>query len=313
MGCICSNLIFVLTSFLRLVGAFPYRWRRGKKKKNTNKGRDGGGGGGRGRDGGNEDGGKLELYRSVIAVAWSWVIVMGLVTFSLSCVINAPRRRSGVTSTITIHILNYVSYLTSAVLFSYLSLSSVKLAQILGRLQEAGVSLRKSSLVQRGDAMELVCGVGMVFGIAFATYFSISDVIIQPVTKSIALYQIPAMFLDFSIETTASSVSLLIYLLLKLVSIEMREAVETLVMAPFPDGHHTPSLSTTSAKDAAPKSALSSLRWGTLTHHHPRPITPTADATLQVWLSSIPQWHKSLSLSLILRPSVFVISSPCGQ
>ncbi|KAK4319412.1 hypothetical protein Pmani_009647 [Petrolisthes manimaculis] len=273
MGCICTNLIFVLTSVLRLFGAFPYRWKSTKKKnQNNNKGV--------GLGGGSE--GKLELHRSILAVMWSWIIVMGLVTFSLSCIINAPRRRSGITSTITIHILNYVSYLTSAILFAYLSLSSVKLARIFGRLGEVGVCLRKP-LVQRDDAMELLCGFGMILGIILATYFSIRDVIIQPVTKSIALYQIPALFLDFSIETTASCISLLIYLLLKLVSIEIKEAVETLV-APSSStqtnnnngAHHTapaPSI----AKDVTPLSSASSLRWGMM---YPRPPTPPPATTV---------------------------------
>ncbi|KAK3867886.1 hypothetical protein Pcinc_026683 [Petrolisthes cinctipes] len=273
MGCICTNLIFVLTSVLRLFGAFPYRWKSTKRKnKNNNEG----------VGGGSE--GKLELHRSILAVMWSWIIVMGLVTFSLSCVINAPRRRSGITSTITIHILNYVSYLTSAILFAYLSLSSVKLARIFGRLGEVGVSLRKP-LVQRDDAMELLCGFGMILGIILATYFSIRDVIIQPVTKSIALYQIPALFLDFSIETTASCISLLIYLLLKLVSIEIKEAVETLV-APSSstqtnnnnnNGAHHTAPAPTIAKDVTPLSSASSLRWGMM---YPRPPPPPPATTV---------------------------------
>lgn len=159
---------------------------------------------------------------------WSWLIVPTLSTLALACVFNSPVYEEGVADT-SARILNYVNYSTSTLFFFYLVLRRSRLALILSRLEEAGVPLRRK-LVHWDDAVQVVCASGMLVGLSVATFNSVSGFFIKPLTRQVVLYHIPATTCDVAIEITALVLSLLLYFLLKVVSME-GEAVVTGITA----------------------------------------------------------------------------------
>lgn len=158
-----------------------------------------------------------------MGIVWSWLVVATVSTLALSCVFNSPVFKDGVANTSS-RILNYVNYSTSTLFFFYLVLRHSKLALILRRLEESGVPLRRR-LVQWDDAVQLMCTTGMLVGLSVATFCSVSDFIVKPLTRQMVLYHIPATTCDVAIEITALVLSLLLYFLLKVVSLEGEAAV----------------------------------------------------------------------------------------
>lgn len=197
------SVLVVLLTWLRATGVFPYNLKWGVW-------------------------GQLEARRSLVAVVWSWLIVPTISTLALACVFNSPVFKEGVADT-SARILNYVNYSTSTLIFFYLALRRSRLALIFRRLEEAGVPLRRK-LVQWEDAVQLVCSTGMLVGLTVATLSSVSNFFIKPITRQVILYHIPATTCDVAIEITALVLSLLLYFLLKVVSVE-GEAVVTAVTA----------------------------------------------------------------------------------
>ena len=190
-----TTSLLLLLGWLRAVGGFPYSWRWGQ----------------------------LEARRSVVGAVWSWLIVVTLSTLALTCVFNAPVFKEGVTDT-SARILNYVNYSTSVLFLVYLVLRHTLLALILRRLEDAGVSLRRR-LVHWDDGVQLTCTAGMVVGLSVATFSSVSDLFQRPLTRQAVLYHIPATTCDIAIEITALVLSLLLYFILKVVSLEGDAAV----------------------------------------------------------------------------------------
>lgn len=192
------SLLRLLLCWLRAVGGFPYSWRWGAW-------------------------GQLEARKSKVGVVWSWMVVATLSTLALACVFNSPVFKGGVANT-SARILNYVNYSTSTLFFFYLVLRHSQLALILRRLEEAGVPLRRR-LVRWDDAVQLTCTTGMLMGLSVATFCSVSDFIMEPLTRQMVLYHIPATTCDVAIEITALILGLLLYFLLKVVSLEGEAAV----------------------------------------------------------------------------------------
>ena len=192
------SLLRVLLGWLRAVGGFPYSWGWGMW-------------------------GQLEVRRSVVGVVWSWLIVAVLATLALACVFNTPEFEEGVANT-SASILNYVNYSISTVLFFYLILRHSRLALILRRLEEAGIPLCRR-LVHWDDAVQLTCTAGMFMGLSVATFSSVSDFVLEPWARQNVLYHIPATTCDVAIEITALVLSLLLYFVLKVVSLEGEAAV----------------------------------------------------------------------------------------
>lgn len=199
MGRRSCSILFLLFGILRAFGAFPYRWRYLAD-------------------------GQLEVKRSVLAMIWSWMFMLTMVSLSLWCVINTPDNNNGTTSAISTHILNYLTYLTSAVFFPYLALRGTKLAHILRMMNEIHIPLRRSILDQ-ADYMQILCMVGITTGLSYATYSSLSFNFTQPITKAVVLYSLPATACDFVIETTTLTLGLLLYFILKILSLEGEAAV----------------------------------------------------------------------------------------
>ncbi|MPC22494.1 hypothetical protein E2C01_015511 [Portunus trituberculatus] len=169
--------------------------------------------------------GQLEARRSVVVAVWSWVFVVTLSTLALACVFNTPVFKEGVADT-SARILNYVNYSTSILFLVYLRLRHSRLALILRHLEDAGVPLRRR-LVHWDDAVQLTCTTGMLVGLSVATFSSVSDFFVRPLTRQVVLYHIPATTCDIAIEITALVLSLLLYFILKVVSLEGDAAVTT--------------------------------------------------------------------------------------
>ncbi|XP_063875449.1 uncharacterized protein LOC135108421 isoform X2 [Scylla paramamosain] len=193
-----TTCVLLLLGWLRAVGGFPYSWRWGAW-------------------------GQLEARRSVVGAVWSWLIVVTLSTLALACVFNTPVFKDDVADT-SARILNYVNYSTSILFLVYLVLRQSRLALILRRLEDAGVPLRRR-LVHWDDAVQLTCTTGMLVGLSVATFSSVSDFFVRPLTRQMVMYHIPATTCDIAIEVTALVLSLLLYFILKVVSLEGDAAV----------------------------------------------------------------------------------------
>ncbi|XP_071531479.1 uncharacterized protein [Panulirus ornatus] len=199
MKCRSCRHVFVLFGVLRLLGVFPYKWKYHLD-------------------------GKLEVRRSVWATVFSCVLVLSLVSLSMMCVVNSPDYHMGVTSTVSTHIVNYMTYLISAVFFPYLAFRSSKLANILRRMDETSFPLRQR-IVGWEDSVQILCGLGITTALCYATSSAYVGVITNPGAKTSVLYHLPTIFCDFMIETTALTLSLLLYFTLKILSLQGEAAV----------------------------------------------------------------------------------------
>lgn len=197
-----NSVLVGLLGALRLLGGFPYAF------KST------------------EDGKRIKIKKSIAAILWTCLIVSALVTLSLSSLANAPTRES-MTENWTTHIVNYLTYGSSALLFLYLALRSSKLASILRNLSRINVNA-KWSLVDRADFIHGMCFLGVAVGILFCTYCSVRDFAARLRDGSESLfYHIPVTVLDPFIEVTSITFGLLMYYILKVVGLEAMDVIMT--------------------------------------------------------------------------------------
>lgn len=145
---------------------------------------------------------------------------------SLSSLANAPTRES-VTENWTTHIVNYLSYGSSAVLFLYLALRSPKLAAILRNLVRNEADAQRS-LLDTSDFIHGVCFLGVAGGVLFCTYCSVRDFTARLRDGSESLfYHMPVTVLDPFIEVTSITFGLLMYFILKVVGLEVVDVIMT--------------------------------------------------------------------------------------
>lgn len=171
----------------------------------------------------NEEG-KLNIKKSYVAILWTCLIVITLVSFSVSSLANAPTRES-TTENWTTHIVNYLTYGSSALFFLYLALRSPKLAAILRSLVRSKAEIKRS-LVGRSDFIHGMCFLGVVAGVTFFTYCSVRDFTARLRDGSESLfYHIPVTMLDPAIEFTSITLGLLVYYILKVVGLEVMDVV----------------------------------------------------------------------------------------
>lgn len=208
------NLVFLLLGILRVLGAFPYRWRH-------------------------LPGNRLRLERSVVAIIWSWLVAGFLVSLSVSCLVNKPTKNHGITWTISTYILNYVTYIISAILSPYMVIRSAKLAHILRRLDQNCVPVRRRVL-GLDDGVQVMCVLGILGSLGYVTYDSlVSQVFTIPVTTKTMMYRLSSAANDFLVELTAVTMALLLYFLLKILGHESEINVMLLRSSPPAAFQHT--------------------------------------------------------------------------
>lgn len=199
------RVLLIYLRVLRVFGGFPYRCRY-------------------------VPGEAMEVARSRAALLWSVVAATLLSLTSVTCIAFAPNQDQGMTREVSTYILNYVTYSLLAVFFPYLALSSSRLATIVRGLAEARLDLERSCL-NREDSLHAVCLCGVLAGVAYVSYCSVKGILLLASMSLNVTYYITSTLCDVVFEVAAITAGLLVYHVLKLLSLECEEAVARLQRA----------------------------------------------------------------------------------
>ncbi|XP_066973291.1 uncharacterized protein [Macrobrachium rosenbergii] len=202
MRCRSFSLMVILLFTMKALGGFPYRW-------------------------GYQEG-FLKVQKSSLATVWSLVVSTALTSASMASVVTAPKDPTSNTSMVSTYILNYVSYIIMFLFFPYVTLRSSRLADILRMIGNEEVDIRRSFLTCKGDYFLAVYVSGTAAAFCYINYDAMREIFATFDDKRFFVYKICASTCDCLCEVVVVIMSLLIYVLLKLLSLESMEIVESL-------------------------------------------------------------------------------------
>ncbi|XP_066938277.1 uncharacterized protein [Macrobrachium rosenbergii] len=192
------SLIKVLFFLVKILGGFPYCW---KTKRYFS-----------------------QVTRSIVTTVWSFILLVILSTFSLSSILHAPKSdNEGLTAEVTGYILSYGTYGTMLLFFPCFVLRSFCLADAVNTMTENRVLLIRRILTGK-DKPQIMYITGSVIALGFINYTAIRLCLER---RRIAYYVTSSMC-DFINEAIVMTVSLLLYSLVKVLSLEALEVVDSL-------------------------------------------------------------------------------------
>ncbi|XP_064090040.1 uncharacterized protein LOC135204030 isoform X1 [Macrobrachium nipponense] len=202
MRCRSFSLMVILLFAMKALGGFPYRW-------------------------GYQEG-FLKVQKSSLATIWSLLVSTALTSASMASVVTAPKDPTSNTSMVSTYILNYVSYIIMFLFFPYVTLRSSRLADILRMIGSEEVDIKRSFLTCKGDYFLVIYVSSTAAAFCYINYDATREIIATFDDKRFFVYKICASTCDCLCEVVVVIMSLLIYVLLKLLSLESMEIVESL-------------------------------------------------------------------------------------
>ncbi|KAK7086960.1 hypothetical protein SK128_002508 [Halocaridina rubra] len=199
----CCSLIRFLFLVMKIVGGFPYNW------QSTH--------------------GRLDLKRSVLATLWSAVLMIILMASAVLSIIFTPMDiNTGKTAEISACILNYVTYSIMFAFFPYFIMRSGMLAVIIQKMTESKVDITRKALCFRKDYFQLVYITLTAIAFGYLNYDAITECL---TTSTYLTYKLSASVCDFVVEIMVTTLSVLLYLLLKILSTEAEKKVNSMSQA----------------------------------------------------------------------------------
>ncbi|XP_068219232.1 uncharacterized protein [Palaemon carinicauda] len=202
MKCRSFSLMATLLFTMKVLGGFPYRWKY-------------------------QDG-LLKVQKSSAATAWSLIVSTVMTSASMASVITAPKDPTSNTSMVSTYILNYVSYMIMFLFFPYITFRSCRLAEILRLIGKEEVDITRSFITCKGDYFIGIYVAGTAAAFCYINYDALNEILASLDDKSFFVYKICASTCDCLCEVIVVTMSLLIYVLLKLLSLEAMDIVESL-------------------------------------------------------------------------------------
>lgn len=233
------DIVFLVLGFFRIAGSFPYRW-----QKTTS--------------------GVLELTVSYLAVLWSGLILLFTAGTCLFNIVTLKPSESHGTRKVLDSILRTYWYGMLIFLHGYFAFNCRSLARILRRMEAVDVNLRRR-IVDLTDVPLAICVACIVFGV----WWTLPKVVKDNTQRAIS--RVVDSISDLSIMLFLS----IMYLLVKVISLEIEETVSSLRKGDGPPAEEVP-------WTAPPPSRLKTMTNSFVETPPPKPLRSPAQRLLKL-------------------------------